>query len=113
LGPLLFLFFINDLPLILDSSVIILMFADDVKIYCQIKNVEDLNLLQYNLNKIVIWSKRNSLSLNYNKCKTITFSRCKSTVFHNCQIDNYPLERCNSVTHLGICFDSDVFQNKS
>lgn len=54
LRPLLFLIFINDLPRILNGLVNILIFADNVKIYCQIKNVEDLNLLQSNWNKIVL-----------------------------------------------------------
>lgn len=46
--------FINDLSLILVSSVNILMFADYVKIYCQIKIIKELNLLQSNLNKLVL-----------------------------------------------------------
>jgi hypothetical protein len=84
------------------------MFAEDVKIYCEIKNVVDQNLLQSNLNKLVLWSKRNYLSLNHDKCKIITFSRTKSPVFHNYLIDNHPLERCFSISDLGICFESDM-----
>lgn len=49
------------------------MFADDVNIYCKNKNPEDLNLLQSNLNKLELWSKKNYLSLGYDRCNIITF----------------------------------------
>lgn len=65
LGPLLFLIFINDLPLVLDSNVNILLFTDDAKLYFDIKSINDANRLQSNL---LQWSERNFLPLNINKC---------------------------------------------
>jgi hypothetical protein len=35
------------------------MFADDVKLYGQIKSSDDLNFLQSYLNILILWSQRN------------------------------------------------------
>jgi hypothetical protein len=107
LGPFIFLIFINDLPSILDSSVNILMFTDDVKLYCQIKSSDDHNFFQSNLNKLVLWSERNYLSLNHDKCKIITFSRNKS-VIRLYFINKYFLERWFSIKDLGNYFEFNL-----
>lgn len=67
------------------------MFANDVKIVCQVKTTGYQYLLQFNLNKILLWSKRNHLPLNYDKCKIITFSQNKSPFFYKYFFDNYGL----------------------
>jgi len=41
LGPLLFILFINDLPSIFDSSVNILLFTEDAKLFSVIKSPND------------------------------------------------------------------------
>jgi len=69
LGPLLFLIFINDLPIVLNPSIKIFLFADDAKIFCKIKSVDDQHGLQTNLNKLYLWSEKNHLPLNINKCQ--------------------------------------------
>lgn len=63
LGPFLFIKFINDLPSIFDSSVDILLFANDAKIFSIIKSPEDTLLLQSNLDKFADWSRQNCLML--------------------------------------------------
>jgi hypothetical protein len=79
LGPLLFLIFINDLPLVLDGSINILSFADDAKIFYTVNSLSDAESLQYNLNKFQLWSKLNLLPLNIDKCHMITFTRKKKS----------------------------------
>jgi len=74
LGPLLFLIFINDLPFVLEPSIKILLFDDDAKIFCKIKSVEDQHSSQTNLNKLYLWSEKNHLPLNINKCQVISFT---------------------------------------
>ena len=59
LGPLLFILFINDLPSSLNCSS--LLFADDLKIFMQIRQEEDCHQLQENLDRISLWCEVNKL----------------------------------------------------
>lgn len=111
LGPLLFLIFIDDLPhYILDNSNIahILLFADDAKIFCKINSEADQINLQSILDKFVIWSKKNYLPLNINKCNVISFTRRANPLLNQYIINECPLSRVNSIKDLGIHFDSDL-----
>lgn len=53
LEPLLFLIFINDLPMVIDTPK--LLFADDLKIYSEIRSVLDAEVLQRQLDKLSEW----------------------------------------------------------
>ena len=61
LGPLLFTFFINDLP-------------NKVKNPCKL-SVEDVHEIQENINRLQSWSKTWKMSFNYEKCKVMHFGR--------------------------------------
>jgi hypothetical protein len=50
LGPVLFVIFINDLPLNVESDVY--MFADDTKLYRDIANQSDIEKIQIDINQI-------------------------------------------------------------
>jgi len=56
LGPVLFLIFINDIVDIFDSGLTVKLFADDVKIYAIISDVNDSALLQGGLGALYAWS---------------------------------------------------------
>ena len=56
LGPLLFLIYINDLPDGIMSNIY--MYADDTKLYREIKSPEDHQILQNDLTKLCIWSRQ-------------------------------------------------------
>ena len=67
LGPVLFLVFINDIPVNIQSPVY--LFADDTKICRTIKNNDDSNSLQDDIFEACNWANKWQLTFNTNKCK--------------------------------------------
>ena len=109
LGPLLFVIFINDLCTTLKCDK--LFFADDLKVYASINNVDDCIFLQKQLQLLHVWCQKNLLYLNINKCKTLTYSRKTNIIKYRYMINNVTLERTNDIKDLGINFDSQVTFN--
>jgi len=70
LGPLLFLIFINDLPQWMRNSMV-LMFADDTKISCRVRDEKDCALLQKDLDYLMKWTKDWHLDFNTEECKAM------------------------------------------
>ena len=66
LGPILFLIYVNDMPDRLVSTA--KMFADDTKVYRQIEEVNDCEILQRDLDELQNWSKQWLLTFNESKC---------------------------------------------
>ena len=72
LGPLLFLLFINDLPLSLHGTSFVDLYADDTTIYEQHSDVKTLQSnLQKSLNSLHDWCRKNGMVLNTLKTKVI------------------------------------------
>ena len=72
LGPLLFLFYINDLPLV--SPVFrMLMYVDDITLFCNINKEINDNEINRQLNTISEWLLSNKLSLNMMKTNIQTY----------------------------------------
>ena len=76
LGPLLFLIFINDLPLGLLSALS--LFADDSKLFSRIvkskkkgkkSNINGSAILQNDLNAVLEWANKWRMEFNVDKCK--------------------------------------------
>ena len=78
LGPLLFSFFVNDLPANLQSSV--RLFADYALLYGIISDEDDCNYnrLQADLFELERWQDRWQMKFNPSKCKIICISTKKS-----------------------------------
>lgn len=107
LGPLLFNLFINDITDVIKYSNV-LMFADDLKMFKIINDVEDGELLQEDLTNLVRWCKINMLKLNIQKCFQISFFKIKDPIEFRYRICNEYLSVTNSIKDLGVIFDSKL-----
>lgn len=106
LGPLLFLIYINDLPLHVTCQI--RMFADDCVIYQPVTNISDQINLQENLNRIQEWCDHWLMSLNPNKCKLMSFHRRTNPFLFPYSIANTPVELVQSYKYLGVTLGSDL-----
>ena len=66
----LFALYVNELPSLVSSKL--LMFADDIKLYCSICSPEDCLILQNDIKVLLNWSKQWLLSFNVVKCNGFT-----------------------------------------
>jgi hypothetical protein len=57
LGPLLFILYVNDISFIL-KNLKVLIYADDMKLYLEIRNEEDINIFQNEKNIFYTWRKK-------------------------------------------------------
>ena len=80
LGPLLFLLFINDIIFQLLNCKF-LLFADDLKIYLEIKSIEDCIIFQECLDLLLEWSNANKLYFNPKKCKVMRYTKTRNIIF--------------------------------
>ena len=69
LGPLLFVMFVNDMPDVVQSSILI--FADDTKIYRPVRQASGVQSLQSDIDALVRWSAQWQLPFNTSKCKSL------------------------------------------
>ena len=118
LGPLLFLLFINDLPLYLQNTFTIVdLYADDTTIY--FSNADKLVLeknLQSSLNCLQKWCRENGMILNIDKTKVMLIaSRQKRTVLgdtiFNLQYNDIDIKMTTSDKVLGIYVDNNLTWN--
>ena len=73
LGPLLFLIYINDLPMVSDVFNM-LMYADDTTLYCNIDQNVSEEVINNELSKVSHWLAANKLSINVTKTKYMTMT---------------------------------------
>jgi Reverse transcriptase (RNA-dependent DNA polymerase) len=107
LGPLLFNLFISDLSFII-KDVKHLFYADDLKIFHEIKTVDDAKFLQTKLNDLAKWCIDNKLNLNVNKCHSISFTRRRNKINFVYNLENKNLDAVSKIRDLGILFDDKL-----
>ena len=72
LGPLFFLVYINDISKGLTEGT--KLFADDSLLYRTIRTLEIAQILQFDLNKLQIWSENNKMEFHPGKCQLLSNS---------------------------------------
>ena len=110
-GPLLFLVYINDLPLLADTNSKIVLFADDTSTIITSSNqVELKTLLHKTLSEINSWFKANLLFLNINKTCFLHFKN-NNNIDNTLTINymNETITNVPSVRFLGLLVD-DTFK---
>jgi hypothetical protein len=76
-GPLIFI----------AENVIVLAFANDLKLYMRVSSTDDCRLFQQNLDRIQGWCREKKNNLNAGKCKSILISRGSKPVM--CQYNMF------------------------
>ena len=107
LGPLLFILYVNDISFIL-KKLKLLIYADDMKLFLEIRNEEDINIFQNEIHIFYTWCKKSLLELNVKKCNLISFSRKRTTSNITIALGNQIVEKCERVRDLGIILDSKL-----
>ena len=109
LGSLLFLIYINDLPKHVNSKIY--MYADDTKIYREIREKNDQEILQKDLDSLKAWSDEWLLKFHPNKCYSITIGK-KEDKDHTYHISDkgtkYNMAQINDMKDIGVIMDSDL-----
>ena len=104
LGPVLFLFYINDLVDGLECPI--LLFADDAKIYKEIRTPADVEALTRDMKRIQEWSEKWLLSFNEDKCATMHIG------LHNQKQDyilnNKAIKKSDCEKDLGVLVSNDL-----
>ena len=107
LGPLLFIFYINDLPDVY-SLTQSLLFADDASIFCSHRDANHLvSIVNNELAKIIIWLKVNKLSLNLTKTNFMIFHPRQKKVNVNVPLtpQNTVIKQVTETKVLGVLID--------
>ena len=108
LGPLLFLIFINDMPLS-SLKLIIKLFADDSLLFLNGKSLEEVqNTLNEELPKIEKWFLSNKLTINATKTEYMINGRLQSQNPLDIILNNTYLNRSSSVRYLGVFIDDKL-----
>ena len=116
-GPLLFLLYINDITSSLKHCKVSL-YADDTVLYITHKDIQTATrLLQYDLDSLNYWCKRNKVTINCKKTKYCIFGM-RSTIKKSNNIDtiislnDITLDRVCSYKYLGFILDERLSFNK-
>ena len=105
LGPMLFIYFINDLPEV--CSVTTKIFADDTKAYTSIKNEQDHLNLQNTIDSMHSWTEDWQLKFNETKCKILHLgeNNPKKSYYIGSHNSRVQLEETTLEKDLGIFID--------
>ena len=107
IGPIMFLIYINDLPDGIKSHMG--LFADDTKLYAEIENKEQAEIMQDDLERLNTWSNKWQLEFNIRKCKVLHIGK-KNKEFSYFMSKDGSKQKLEEVTHekdLGITFESN------
>ena len=100
LGPILFLVFINDLPLEVSSKT--RLFADDCVVYREINHMQDCTALQEDLDKLASWEKKWGMSFHPEKCSILRVYRKRNPIIYDYTLKGHKLVSEQQTKYLGV-----------
>jgi hypothetical protein len=106
LGPLLFLAYVNDICRNIDSTI--KLFADDCIIYREVKNNNDKENLQTDLNRFGKRAVENAMKINPTRSKAVCFTRPPVKEPLNYTLGSIVMQEVSSCKYLGIILYSDL-----
>ena len=104
LGPVLFLIYINDIDVNINSHI--LKFADDTKIFRISSTTNDTNELQQDLKTLLKWSEDWQMLFNADKCKSIHYGFNNKN--HSYHMNGQVLEQVNQEKDLGVIITNSL-----
>jgi hypothetical protein len=108
LGPLLFNIFINDLSAKINHSKF-LLFADDLKIYRNIKSAKDCKVLQVDIVAVHQWCGENCMELNNEEIKIISFTRKTNSIHFKYFVKDVLILHAECIKDLVVMVDSKLY----
>ena len=84
------------------------MYADDLKIYKIVNDVEDAYGLQEDLERLDQWAFRWGMSLHPDKCKSLTITLKRNPINFPYKLNNVVLEKVCHQKDLGVIIDSKL-----
>ena len=107
LGPIMFLIYINDISNELESPI--KLFADDIKVYRVLNNVEeDHRTLQNDLMKLETWSANWQLNFNTEKCEVMRITKKTDHTRPSYTLTNKALNVVDETKDLGVNITSKL-----
>ena len=106
LGPILFLFYINDISNNIQSQL--RLFADDALLYRPILTQEDHTTLQNDLLTLERWAQTWDMRFNPKKCYVHSMKHTENKSVHFYSLCNQVLQTVATNPYLGILFSEDM-----
>ena len=109
LGPILFTYYINDMPRGIEN--LLKIFADDTKLYANVGREENKTSLQKDLDRLVQWTNDWLLNFNTGKCSVLHVGRYNKKENYTMKTDDttrQTLKKTEAERDLGVMVDSEL-----
>ena len=84
------------------------MYADDVKIYREVRSAADADVIRADLARLMKWSSTWGLQLNVSKCKAFTITLKRTPIISTYVIGGEALERVTTRRDFGVVLDQKL-----
>jgi ribonuclease P/MRP protein subunit RPP40 len=100
------LLYANDVTSLFDADVVCKLYADDVKLYSVVQTSNDAERLQFNVDRLVDWSKKWQLTISSTKSVILNIGHNESRQM--CNIDGKSGQSVYEMRDLGVVIDSEL-----